>query len=597
MLDDGRAQDEHLLEAMNVDLAELLARRVRKDLVELLDASTIQIRKDLGAHSLANTKAAAPDVEIPQVTQFAENSISKHTAHADDAAYSDVAPVLPAAIREEAFIPRPPPLPCKLLSPAVPACAEMGAPASDREELTPVLPHVAKAGRRGSLDLQERLALRSNRDVMKRTEAVQKGRVAKQQTQKNKKSNADDAELIEEDQGGGACAPALRAIRMFTRSGNFEVSSMALILLNTLFNGVEAEIMSTTSDAGVMNVLDLIGVMFNLAFTLELTCRYVTHGFHLLCGPERFWARFDTIIVSLGVLETLILLMGMGSSINPGIVRAVRMLKIARVLRVMRAVNGFRGLRILVSSIIHSCWNGVWVLIVLAISLWTTGTVFTLAYLDVTAQEGDWLDPDLKKYYGTMSTSIYTLYASVFGGIDWDTAVSPLRSIRPAWPLITVFVFFVCSQYLCLVNVIMGVFCQGAVESAYKDHDMKMAELMTNKQRYIKELEGLWAELDKDASGSLSIDEWEEALSHESVRLYLEGLGISVSDAWSLFKLLEDPVTSVLRPETFLEGCLKLNGPAKSVDIAALEKALKEDIQDLFMAIGALEKQVRKLAT
>lgn len=406
--------------------------------------------------------------------------------------------------------------------------------------------------------------------------------------------NAEGAEVIEDDEGG-ACALVLRAIRRFTNSSKFELWSMALILLNTIFNGVEAEIMSTTSDGAVTNALDVVGVLFNLSFTLELTCRYVTHGFRLLCGPESFWARFDTTIVSLGVLETLILFMGMGNSMNPGIVRAVRILKIARVLRVMRAVNGFRGLRILLASIIHSCWDGMWVLIVLAISLWTTGTIFTVSYLDVAAEVGDTLDPDLKKHYGTLTSSLYTLYASVFGGIDWDTAVNPLRSIRPAWPLITVFILFVSAQYLCLVNVIMGVFCQGAVEIAFKDHDMRMAELADGKQRYLRELEGLWNEIDTDVDGALDLDQWEQALSEERLRLYLEGLGISVSDAWSFFKLLEDPDTGLVQCETFCKGCLKLNGPATSLEIAALEKTLKEDIQDLFTAIGAVAKEVREL--
>eukprot|EP00930_Biecheleria_cincta_P074140 TRINITY_DN61369_c0_g1_i1.p1 TRINITY_DN61369_c0_g1~~TRINITY_DN61369_c0_g1_i1.p1 ORF type:complete len:606 (-),score=120.40 TRINITY_DN61369_c0_g1_i1:21-1838(-) len=603
MWDDGAAQDEQLLEAMNVDLAELLARRVRKDLVELLDAMIIQIRQELAARSSGSTKATDPVIEVRKPTRCAENA-KKQTAFVDDAALSDEAPVLPVAISKETFIPVPPALPCKVLTPDLPEPAEMRLPASDLEQLTPVLPNAPDTGtlqpalkRQGTrLSMQSRRTTRSHRENIRRTEAAEKGREAKGRF-KNKSGKTASAEVIEDDGGSGVCALGLHAIRKFTNSGRFELLSMMLILLNTIFNGVEAEIMSMTSAVIVMDMLDVIGIMFNLAFALELLCRYVTHGFRLLCGPESAWARFDTVIVSLGIIESVILLLGVGSSVNPGIVRAVRMLKIARVLRVMRAVNGVRGLRILIFSIIHSCWNGVWVLIVLAVSLWSTGTVFTLAYLDVTARktESDELDPDLEKYFGSMSKSVYTLFASVFGGIDWDTAVTPLRSIKPAWPLITVFVFFVASQYLCLVNVIMGVFCQGAMESAYKDHDMKMAELLSNKQQYVQELETLWAELDKDASGSLSLDEWEEALSDESVRLYLEGLGISTSDAWSLFMLLGDPVTGVLRPDAFLEGCLKLNGSAKSVDIAALEKTMQAEIQEIFTAIGALEKEVRKL--
>jgi len=602
---DGAAQDEHLLESMNVDLAELLARRVRKDLVQLLDAMIIQIRQELGVRRLESTTATDPIIDFHKGTRFAKDVKNKHTAFVDDAADSDETPVLPAAIIQEAFIPMPPALPCEVLNPNVPESAEMGSPASDLDQLTPILPDVADSGttqiaikrQAPRVSIQDRMTMRNRRENNRRTQAVEKGREAKEQRKKDR--TAEDTEVIEDDEGGGVCTSALRAIRHFTKSSKFELISISLIFINTVFNGLEAEVMSMTSAASVMDALDLIGVMFNLAFTCELACRYVTHGFRFLCGPESTWARFDTVIVSLGIIETLILLMGVGSSVNPGIVRAVRMLKIARVLRVMRAVNGFRGLRILIFSIIHSCYNGVWVLLVLAISLWSTATVFTLAYLDVTAGEtqSEPLDPDLKTYFGSMSRSIYTLFASVFGGIDWDVAVTPLRSIKPGWPLITVFVFFVSSQYLCLVNVIMGVFCQGAMESAYKDHDMKMAELVSNKQQYVHELETLWAELDKDASGTLSLDEWEDALADESVRLYLEGLGISVSDAWSLFTLLEDPVTGVLRPDTFLEGCLKLNGSAKSVDVAALEKTVKEDIQDIFTAIGALEKEVRKLTT
>eukprot|EP00930_Biecheleria_cincta_P049109 TRINITY_DN34355_c0_g1_i1.p1 TRINITY_DN34355_c0_g1~~TRINITY_DN34355_c0_g1_i1.p1 ORF type:complete len:569 (-),score=84.46 TRINITY_DN34355_c0_g1_i1:97-1803(-) len=386
-------------------------------------------------------------------------------------------------------------------------------------------------------------------------------------------------------------------LRGFVTSSSFELVSISTILLNTLYNGVEVHILSTANpSAELQTCLDAVGSLFNIVFLVELLLRLDGHGlWQVFSGSDRWWMRFDAIIVLLGVVETFLLLAGSGQQMNANLVRAVRIMKIARVLRVVRVFHSFRGLRIVLLSLIHTVKNSFWVLLVLCLILWTMGTIFTFAGIEGHKQSA--AHPDLDKFYGTLFKSIYTLYAAVFGGIDWNDAVEPLHNLENTSVWITIFMFYISTQYLCIVNVITGVFCQGAMESAVKDHDMVIAELLSKKKEYINELNKLWTQLDKDGSGSLTLDEFEDALQEESVRAYLEGLGITATDAWTLFSLLEDPATKTLQPATFLEGCLKINGSARAVDIAALGKDLKSDIYQLIDAMQDVPDRLNKLET
>merc|ERR1719440_1879304 len=71
-----------------------------------------------------------------------------------------------------------------------------------------------------------------------------------------------------------------------------------------------------------------------------------------------------------------------------------------------------------------------------------------------------------------------------------------------------------------------------------------------------------------DGSKVVNLDEFEHALGKPGMQNLLRAMGVEASDAWTLFKLLDADGGGTVDQQEFLEGCLNLKGPAKSIHIA-----------------------------
>merc|ERR1711998_210602 len=96
--------------------------------------------------------------------------------------------------------------------------------------------------------------------------------------------------------------------------------------------------------------------------------------------------------------------------------------------------------------------------------------------------------------FGTLLASVYTLFATISGGTDWSDVAEPLGTLH--WTNLALFVFFVAFIYFAVLNVVTGVFCQSAIESAAHDRDMVTEQQLRSRERYVTELISLFKELD-----------------------------------------------------------------------------------------------------
>eukprot|EP00439_Symbiodinium_sp_Y106_P071970 s1235_g13.t1 len=106
--------------------------------------------------------------------------------------------------------------------------------------------------------------------------------------------------------------------------------------------------------------------------------------------------------------------------------------------------------------------------------------------------------------------------------VSWENVIAPLRLISGMWAL--VFILYVSFTYFAVLNVVTGVFCQSAIESAQNDHATMVQSILKNKEAHIAKIHGLFSQLGTENTG---------------VRAYFELLGLDVWDAWSFFKLLD----------------------------------------------------------
>merc|ERR1712050_389248 len=58
----------------------------------------------------------------------------------------------------------------------------------------------------------------------------------------------------------------------------------------------------------------------------------------------------------------------------------------------------------------------------------------------------------LERYYGSMLLTLYTLYMTITGGIDWGSAAKPLVAISPFAAL--AFSAYIAFGVLCVLNIV-----------------------------------------------------------------------------------------------------------------------------------------------
>jgi len=73
--------------------------------------------------------------------------------------------------------------------------------------------------------------------------------------------------------------------------------------------------------------------------------------------------------------------------------------------------------------------------------------------------------------------------------------------------------------------------------------------------------------MDQDKSGSVTFDEMTQYFSDPSIRDLFRVLGLEPDDMPKLFRLFDVDDSGEIQVDEFLEGCLRLKGDAKSIDL------------------------------
>jgi len=102
-----------------------------------------------------------------------------------------------------------------------------------------------------------------------------------------------------------------------------------------------------------------------------------------------------------------------------------------------------------------------------------------------------WTEPpayiaDLKKYYGSLPMSMFTLYKAITDGISWHVVVEPLDYTGAE--SVFIFVCYMTFCYFAVLNVIISVFCQSAHEFVSRDVDNLLHDQIVHQKITLKVL-------------------------------------------------------------------------------------------------------------
>eukprot|EP00440_Ansanella_granifera_P037803 gb/GFBE01041009.1/.p1 GENE.gb/GFBE01041009.1/~~gb/GFBE01041009.1/.p1 ORF type:complete len:321 (+),score=59.66 gb/GFBE01041009.1/:1-963(+) len=300
------------------------------------------------------------------------------------------------------------------------------------------------------------------------------------------------------------------------------------------------------------------------------------------------WNLFDFILVSVQIAEEILTLIqvdayndGMG---NATLLRSIRLLRAVRVLRVLRVALMAQDLRLLVGCLVYSLKPFFWTVVALFVMIYVAGIYLTqlcAAYrMDGTVDSDFMIDT-----YGSVAMAMFSLFQGLTGGNDWDVLVRPL--INQCSPWIGVgFVAYISFSMLVVLNVVTGTFVQSAITRGEEVKDMQR----------VTEARRLFRCLDDDASGRITYAEMQKHMEEPAVQAYFRNLDVDLSEANLLFDMLDVDGSGYIHFEEFLNGCIRLQGSAKSLDLLMVTRESRHSFKRLNFHVRAIELRLSALA-
>jgi len=384
-------------------------------------------------------------------------------------------------------------------------------------------------------------------------------------------------------------------------SAKFELGISMAIFVNSILIGAEVEYVAHHPGVPKPDFFFGCELVFTVFFFAELVCRLVVDRRYFFTGTRWPWNWFDTFIVVCSFVETAISIelkfgsdggKGMDNISNFRLVRIFRITRVLRTVRTARTIRFISPLRTLVYSIMCTLKSLIWAMLLLSLDMYLFAIVFTEASAEHISTSIE-VVPRLEEFWGSLSQSTFTLFKAISGGVSWHDAVVPLGKIQPF--LLLLFVCYVAFSYFAVLNVVTGVFCHSAIETAEKDPDFVAQRLMDRRTDCERKLRRLFFEMDVDESGDLTLCELEKILTNRQLQAYFEAMGLDVDDAWALFKLMDKDKTNTIDIEEFVEACMRLRGFAKGIDIARLAQDNRAMIKKLMGFTNTVVEELKKM--
>merc|ERR1719510_2181977 len=114
-------------------------------------------------------------------------------------------------------------------------------------------------------------------------------------------------------------------------------------------------------------------------------------------------------------------------------------------------------------------------------------------------------------------------------------------------------------------------------------------DLLNTNEKIHQQFAGPFGEMDISETTEITMNEVEQVLMMPYTHAYLQSLGICVTDAWTLLKLIDKDRSGTVDLEEFIHGCMALQGEAKAVHIATLaydQCQLVEVLEDFMNSVS-----------
>lgn len=380
-----------------------------------------------------------------------------------------------------------------------------------------------------------------------------------------------------------------KAIWLITHP-RFELLTLALVFANAIQIGASTDYLARNrhrDDSPVSRAFDLL---FCFIFALEILMRLFAFRSRFFNMWGWAWNVFDLFVVgSQLVSECVHLWIGKNNGYvqyEGTLLRVLRIVRGVRVARVFKVMSVVEDLQLLVSCILHSFASFSWACALLLIMVYIV-SIYLTQFMISEVIDGSFTNADELKVvalYGSLPTAMLSLIQGLLGGLDWKELVDPVKSLSPVVGF--VFVLYIVFTMLAILNVITGNFVNTSLDAA---KEIKDIHRLTQARR-------TFITLDFDASGTISLEEIYMHLQDPVVQEFFTSLDIDMSEARSLFQLIDLDDSGYIDFEEFLRGCLRLHGNAKSTDLLLVTRDIRKCFELQGIALQTLEQHLCNLA-
>jgi len=367
-----------------------------------------------------------------------------------------------------------------------------------------------------------------------------------------------------------------------------------VICANALFIGLntDAELNAYIGRTQLALEWATMDAVFCSIFTLELLMRASAERCLFFYGVECVWNFFDTVLVLLSVVNLILNSLNDTGMSNLSVARIVRFVRFIRLVRLARAVRAVQSLRLFILSILASGVSFIWCLVIVSVIVYFFASII-LSGVTEYFRNPNWDEEEgaqLAEFFGSVWRAMFTLFMSISGGISWKEPVETLACVH--WAYEPAFTFFIFFMFFGVLNIVVGAFVTATGEIAKQDREFLINAELESVEAYTRKIKTFFAEADKDESGMLSWQEFECHLKNPKVSAYFASLELDVTHAHRLFRLLDVDGSGEVGLDEFLDGCMRLKGQAKSIDVNMLVYETERMSQQISLLLEAQRCQV-----
>jgi len=332
----------------------------------------------------------------------------------------------------------------------------------------------------------------------------------------------------------------------FLESAVFNAPITILILANTIQLGISVDLTGQHWDHAWV----ITNYFFTVCFALEMIVKLS------ILRWEYFkirWNWLDCFLVWLGALEIAMEHLRLGANFlkNSSLIRTLKLLRLVRVLKMVKA---FRELRTLTDAIIKALRTMTWVVVLVSLLVY----VFAIFCTEIIGRDESFPDynndPNAltaanfnnHQYFGSLWRSMLTCF-SLITLSEWSTITRPIAEHQPI--ILICLVAFVMMTAFGIMNVIIGIMAQHALDAAMQASESKAERHRKEQMAFFSAVEQIVAKTDSDQNGDIEFKEFQEAVDADPelacllMRTILPG-NFSVKELFTLLDVDGDGVLS-----------------------------------------------------